>query len=40
MREEKVRINKINSIMFQIAAANVAILLAFIVVMGFVMTAM
>lgn len=40
MREEKVRIKKINSIMFQIAAANVAILLAFIVVMGFVMTAM
>ncbi|WP_034443662.1 methyl-accepting chemotaxis protein [Butyrivibrio sp. AE2032] len=40
MREEKVRIRKINSIMFQIAAANVAILLAFIVVMGFVMTAM
>ena len=29
MREDKVKIKKINSIMFQISAANVAILIAF-----------
>ena len=38
MREEKVK--KINSIMFQIAAANVAILIAFVIVMSFVMMSM
>lgn len=38
MREEKVK--KINSIMFQIAVANVAILIAFVIVMSFVMMSM
>ena len=40
MREDKVKIKKINSIMFQISAANVAILIAFIAVMGVVMNSM
>ncbi len=39
MREE-IRVKKINSIMFQISMANFAILLAFIIVMGFVMNSM
>lgn len=39
MREE-IRVKKINSIMFQISVANFAILLAFIIVMGFVMNSM
>ncbi len=38
MREEKVK--KINSIMFQIAVANIAILIAFVIVMSFVMMSM
>ena len=37
MREDKVKIKKINSIMFQISTANVAILVAFVIVMAFVM---
>ena len=40
MREEKIKVKKINSIMFQIAVANVAILIAFIIVMSFVMSSM
>ncbi len=40
MREEKVKVSKINSIMFQISMANIAILIAFIVVMAFVMMSM
>ena len=40
MREEKVRVKKVHSIMFQIAMANISILLAFVVVMAFVMTSM
>ena len=39
MREE-VKVKKINSIMFQVAASNVAILVAFFIVMVFIMTAM
>ena len=37
---EEIRVKKINSIMFQISMANFAILLAFIIVMGFVMNSM
>ncbi len=40
MREEKVKIKKINSIMFQISTANIAILIAFVIVMAFVMSSM
>ena len=40
MREEKIKVKKINSIMFQIAVANVAILIAFVIVMSFVMSSM
>ena len=40
MREDKVKIKKINSIMFQISTANVAILVAFVIVMAFVMSSM
>ena len=40
MREDKVKVSKINSIMFQISMANIAILIAFIIVMGVVMMAM
>ena len=40
MREDKVRVSKINSIMFQISMANIAILIAFIIVMAFVMMSM
>ena len=40
MREEKVKVKKTNSIMFQILMANVSILIAFIIVMSFVMTSM
>ncbi len=39
MREE-IRVKKINSIMFQVTMANFAILLAFIIVMAFVMMSM
>ena len=39
MREE-IRVKKINSIMFQITMANIAILLAFFIVMAFVMMSM
>ncbi len=38
--KEEIRVKKINSIMFQVSMANFAILLAFIIVMGFVMTSM
>ena len=40
MREEKIQIKKKHSIMFQIFMTNLSILLAFIVVMGFVMSSM
>lgn len=40
MREDKVKIKKIDSIMFQISTANVAILVAFVIVMAFVMSSM
>ena len=40
MREEKVRVNTLSSIMFQILVTNVAILIAFVVVMAFVMMSM
>lgn len=40
MRDERVQVKKINSIMFQILVTNVAILLAFIVVMSLVMGSM
>ncbi len=40
MREDKVRVSKINSIMFQISMANIAILIAFVIVMAFVMMSM
>ena len=35
--KEKVRVKKINSIMFQILIANISILIAFVIVMSFVM---
>ena len=40
MREEKVRVNTLSSIMFQILITNIAILIAFVVVMSFVMASM
>ena len=40
MREDKVQVKKIHSIMFQIAMANVCILIAFVIVMSFVMSSM
>jgi methyl-accepting chemotaxis protein len=40
MREDKVKVSKINSIMFQISMANIAILIAFVIVMAFVMMSM
>jgi methyl-accepting chemotaxis protein len=40
MREDRVQVKKIHSIMFQIAMANVAILIAFVIVMTFAMTSM
>nr|WP_297703470.1 methyl-accepting chemotaxis protein [uncultured Butyrivibrio sp.] len=38
--KEKVRVKKINSIMFQILIANISILIAFVIVMSFVMISM
>jgi methyl-accepting chemotaxis protein len=40
MREERIQVKKTNSIMFQILVANLSILLAFVVVMSFVMSSM
>ncbi len=40
MREDKIKVRKSSSIMFQILVTNVAILIAFVVVMGFVMVSM
>lgn len=40
MKNKKVNVSKINSIMFQISAGNFGILLAFIIVMSFVMSSM
>lgn len=40
MKEEKVRVKKVNSIMFQIAVTNVLLLVAFFIVMVFVMMSM
>ncbi len=40
MREDKVKVKKINSIMFQIAVTNLALLVAFVIVMAFVMSSM
>ena len=40
MREDKVQVKRIHSIMFQIAMANVCILIAFVIVMSFVMSSM
>lgn len=40
MREDKVQVKKINSIMFQIAVTNIALLVAFVIVMAFVMMSM
>jgi len=40
MKEEKVRVKKVNSIMFQIAVTNVLLLVAFFIVMAFVMMSM
>jgi methyl-accepting chemotaxis protein len=40
MREEKVVVKKVNSIMFQIAVTNLLLLVAFFIVMAFVMTSM
>ena len=40
MKEENVRVKKVNSIMFQIAVTNVLLLVAFFIVMAFVMMSM